>query len=161
MYVDSWQNNHRFHLIPPEEVNDLEGYSHILFFGSPSHFTLDAEVPTLTLDIPFDSPVSWQDIDDLLVFVGEAFIEDYRFDLLISSEVNMERAVSGYLIGKHATVGENRQEHKAFLDKINPAEQYYHRGMIETYGKVTGDNSLQELCDKLWRKHARSTNYSS
>jgi len=152
MYVKSWENNHRFHIVPFDEIEDIEGFSHILFFGNPSQDILDAKQPTLILDIPLDSPVSWQDIDDMLVFVGEAFISDYRFDLLISSK-DIERMVSGYLIAKHATVGENQKEHRAFLEKINPAEQYYHRGMIETYGKVTGDDSLQELCDKLWRKH--------
>ena len=151
MYVESWHKNHRFYLLQHNEAElSTTEYSHILCFGSIPNVKLEEEAPTLF--IKKETFLDKNIIDVVLSFVGEAFVESYRFKMLISYLEEADRAISAYLIGKHATIGENQQEHKAYLDIINPEVDRYNRDMIRLYEEMTGDDSLQDICDKIWRK---------
>lgn len=156
MYVDSWERNHQFSLLSQDELAQslaVKCYSHYLLIGDFDYKEINELCPdalVFNLNIKPHETFGWQDIDDILVFVGAAFIEDYKFDMVISSDV-AERAIGTYLIAKHSTVGENSKAEESYLEKINPKTDKYDTQMIKAYSEATKNKALQDICNKIWR----------
>lgn len=158
MYVDSWERNHQFYLIEEKELLQSlahQCYTHYFLIGEFDVNKIRAVCPeanVFCLPIKPTDTFGWEDIDDILIFVGEAFVEDYKFDMAICSQ-NKNRVISAYIIAKHSTVGENGRYEKSYLEKLNPEKDNYDKQMIKAYSEATGNIALQEICNKIWRKN--------